>query len=45
MQNAPLFKMEWYELQGKYDKALEYLRMVKPVNDEQRVLNCLNYGV
>ena len=34
-----------YELQGKYDKALEHLRMVKPVNDEQRVLNYLNFGV
>ena len=33
-----------FKLQGEYDKALYYLRQVKPDNDEQRVLNYLNVG-
>ena len=33
-----------FKLQGEYDKALYYLRQVKPDNAEQRVLNYLNVG-
>lgn len=33
-----------YELQGDFEKALDYLRLVKPDNDEQRLLNYLNLG-
>ena len=34
-----------FEMQGEYGKALEYLRMVKPLNDEQLLLNHLNLGI
>lgn len=33
-----------YRVKGEYDKALDYLKMVKPQNDQQKVLNQLNFG-
>lgn len=33
-----------YQIQGDFDKAVDYLRMVKPTNDQQTVLNRLNLG-
>ena len=33
-----------YQLQGEYDKAISCLRMVKPEDEQQKVLNHLNLG-
>lgn len=33
-----------YQLQGAYDKAIDYLRMAKPTNNQQMTLNLLNIG-
>lgn len=33
-----------YKLQGEYHKALDYLRMMRPENDEQQAINYLNLG-
>lgn len=33
-----------YQIQGKYGKAVDYLRMMKPTNNQQTILNWLNFG-
>lgn len=33
-----------YQIQGEYNKAINYLRNVKPTNEQQMLLNMLNLG-
>lgn len=33
-----------YQIQGEYGKAVDYLRMMKPTNNQQTILNWLNFG-